>query len=480
MVLFDLNKKINSIHFNNGKEKFLTSSKNFTLSPYKDMINYEYKKIKLNNISKRRDKKYLTHNSFSPVFNSNLFSSEASNNDIINNDNNNFLNNTYIGKKNTYSQKVFKRDISLNTHYSSNSKNKHQDINDINLNEKLLFSSFLNKKNIDLQFSNWTTRNKRNISQKNYNIINNSSSKNIINNDYISNYSDKKNITNFHSQRTYTKNNNVLYSNNMNNSNNDLTNCATNNKINNNSYSSYIKNICNSQESKIFKKAILKSDSLFYKKIKSNMKNILKLKKENNCKKLSNKFKNYFYKKVNSLNNITKSCNLELIRLIDINNKESEESIKYMKKSKIDEVKKELDIRKDVFDKKSMEESKKIKLKKYKALMNDVKVEMNLSDVEDKKLMTMLRKKINIISDSIALNMIEKYLGIKQNAGFDIDELFNEHINKKKDIQKYKIQEIRKKAEINYLKMIKLKHTLSGSKLFNKSLANNVDNKDKV
>ena len=152
MVLFDLNKKINSIHFNNGKEKFLTSSKNFTLSPYKDMINYEYKKIKLNNISKRRDKKYLTHNSFSPVFNSNLFSSEASNNDIINNDNNNFLNNTYIGKKNTYSQKVFKRDISLNTHYSSNSKNKHQDINDINLNEKLLFSSVLKKKIMTYSF----------------------------------------------------------------------------------------------------------------------------------------------------------------------------------------------------------------------------------------------------------------------------------------------------------------------------------------
>ena len=151
-ILFDLNKKINSIHFNNGKEKFLTSSKNFTLSPYKDMINYEYKKIKLNNISKRRDKKYLTHNSFSPVFNSNLFSSEASNNDIINNDNNNFLNNTYIGKKNTYSQKVFKRDISLNTHYSSNSKNKHQDINDINLNEKLLFSSVLKKKIMTYSF----------------------------------------------------------------------------------------------------------------------------------------------------------------------------------------------------------------------------------------------------------------------------------------------------------------------------------------
>ena len=482
MVLFDLNKKINSIYFNKGKERLLSSSKNFILSPYKDMINYEYKKIKLNNITKRRDKKYLTHNSFSPIFNSNLFNSETSNNEIINNGNNNFLNNTYIGKKNTYREKMFKRDTSWNTHYSSNSKNKHQDINDINLNKELLFSSFLNKKNNDLQFSNWTTRNKRNISQKNYNIINNSDSKNIINNDYISNYSDKKNITNFHRQSTYTKNNNALCSNNTTNSNNDLINYATNNKITNNSYSSNNKKniIYNSQESKIFKKTILKSDSLFYKKIKSNMKNILKLKNENNCKKLSNKFKNHFYKKVNSLNNITKSCNIELIRLIDINNKEKEESIKYRKKSKIDEVKKELDIRKDVFDKKSMEESKKIKLKKYKALMNDVKVEMNLSDIEDKKLMTMLRKKINIISDSIALNMIEKYLGIKQNAGFDIDELFNDHIKKKNDIQKFKIQEIRKKAENNYLKMIKLRHTLSGSKLFNKSLSNNEDNKDKV
>ena len=105
--------------------------------------------------------------------------------------------------------------------------------------------------------------------------------------------------------------------------------------------------------------------------------------------------------------------------------------------------------------------------------MNDVKVEMNLSDIEDKNIMNLIKKKINIISDSIALNMIEKCLGIKENIGFDIDELFNEHINRKKDIQKHKIQEIRKRAENNYQKMVKLRRNLSESKIYNIIFNNN-------
>ena len=69
--------------------------------------------------------------------------------------------------------------------------------------------------------------------------------------------------------------------------------------------------------------------------------------------------------------------------------------------------------------------------------------------------------------------MIEQSLGIKKNVGFDIDELFNEHINKKNDIQNFKIQLIRKRAENNYQKMLRLRHNLSGSKLFLLSSDNN-------
>lgn len=93
--------------------------------------------------------------------------------------------------------------------------------------------------------------------------------------------------------------------------------------------------------------------------------------------------------------------------------------------------------------------------------MNDIKVDINLQDADTNKAMNILRKKINIISDTIALNIVEHNLGIKKNEGFDIDELLNEYYHKKEEIEKMKISQIRKKAENNYNKMIKLSYTLS-------------------
>ena len=57
--------------------------------------------------------------------------------------------------------------------------------------------------------------------------------------------------------------------------------------------------------------------------------------------------------------------------------------------------------------------------------------------------------------------MLEKCLGIKKKVGFDINQLFNEHINKKKELQSSKFKEIKKKVEKNYQKMVKLRHNLS-------------------
>jgi hypothetical protein len=235
----------------------------------------------------------------------------------------------------------------------------------------------------------------------------------------------------------------------------------------------------NSEGNNFTKKYILKnirkhSNSPIFNKIKSNIIN----KKEIDVNNLSKNFKLNFNRKVKSLKNITKACNTELIRIIDLNNKEDANNIRIKKKNNIDKVKKELDIRKDILDKNSNDKTNKGKIQKYKVLMNDVKVEMNLSNIEDKNIMNLIKKKINIISDSIALNMIEKCLGIKENVGFDIDELFNEHINKKKDIQKYKMQEIRKRAENNYQKMIKLRHNLSESKIYKSTLINDLEHKD--
>ena len=158
-----------------------------------------------------------------------------------------------------------------------------------------------------------------------------------------------------------------------------------------------------------------------------------------------------------------------------MNNKENKKNIKDNNKNNNEKIKNELDIRKDIFDKNTNEKSNKRKIKKFKILMNNAKVELNLSDADEKKTMNILKKKINIISDSIALNMIEKCLGIKKNVGFDVDELFNENIKKKKDIQKSKIEQIRKKAENNYKKMIKLRYIISESKKNHSDLDNNCE-----
>ena len=181
---------------------------------------------------------------------------------------------------------------------------------------------------------------------------------------------------------------------------------------------------------------------------------------------MTSKFNAYFNKKVKSLNNINKICNNELIKIIDINQSKNSNIIE---KKNIDEVKNELDVRKDIYDEDSNIKLNSEKKEKHKILMNDVKIDVNLQDADTNKAMNILRKKINIISDTIALNLVEHNLGIKKNEGFDIDELLNEHYHKKEKIEKMKIGQIRQKAENNYNKIIKLSYTLSNQKFFKKS-----------
>ena len=181
---------------------------------------------------------------------------------------------------------------------------------------------------------------------------------------------------------------------------------------------------------------------------------------------MTSKFNSYFDKKVKSLNNINRICNTELIKIIDMNQSENSNKIKM---NNIDEVKNELDVRKDIYDEDSNIKLNNDKKEKHKILMNDIKVDVNLQDADTNKAMNILRKKINIISDTIALNIVEHNLGIKKNEGFDIDELLNEHYHKKEEFEKMKISKIRQKAENNYNKMIKLSYTLYNEEFFKKS-----------
>ena len=461
MMLYALRKRGNSRDI--AKEKKLSISKNFVYSPFKDVImNNEYKKIKLNATKKRENKNNIAQKNInSTTLNLNKINIEPDNNHI---NKQNLLNKTYFnykGRNDNLLKRIFKKKISWNSYSPKNEKINYNKYN------QQEYNSFLNENN-DLRFSNWTTRNQKIIYPDKMNNQYNSDSNDISSNFYINNYSEKTNNINFNKENSTSNKNTILTNNFFTNSNNDIININSAKRV-------LINKKFNLKNNKFNTKYILKdikkhSNSPIYHKIKNNIDEKTKI----NDKKISKKFKLFLNRKVNSLNNIAKACNTELIRIIDMNSREDINDIRIKNNKIIDEIKNELDIRKDILDKHTNDKNNKGKLKKYKVLMNDVKVEMNLSDIEDKNIMNLIKKKINIISDSIALNMIEKCLGIKENIGFDIDELFNEHINRKKDIQKHKIQEIRKRAENNYQKMVKLRRNLSESKIYNIIFNNNM------
>jgi len=322
-------------------------------------------------------------------------------------------------------------------------------------------NTFCTNGNNDLHLLNLTSRSKNDSDNNNINIAYNSETNNNRNKKFcIYNYSENK--TKDHNfNYPLTSRNSTLYTNNSNGiSYFDFTN-FTPKKIN-------YDNIFNSENSelpknfslnKLVKKLSLSSSS--YKNNKPDIKSSQK-----NIKELTYKFNSYFDKKVKSLNNINRICNTELIKIIDMNQSENSNKIKM---KNIDEVKNELDVRKDIYDEDSNLKLNNEKKEKHKILMNDIKVDVNLQDADTNKAMNILRKKINIISDTIALNIVEHNLGIKKNEGFDIDELLNEHYQKKEEIEKMKISQIRQKAENNYNKMIKLSYTLYNEQFFKKS-----------
>lgn len=454
IAFYSLRRRKTALDSNADKEQIF---KNLILSPIKDSSKNE--NIKLNKINKRKGKKY-----FSLIMRNNIFDSKLNSNIKINN-------NTYYFDKRKNSTKngiPIKRNISLNQINSSENSNI---IDNYNQNENFIHNNtFSNKMINDLQLSNRGTRNRTNLySDKNSNIFNTNSS-NYANNYYISNYSERKEKGNYVNKKsTYSPMNNNSKDSfiKINNISDLISSKAKLKDINSSPLNKNNKNyVCNSELKHSSKKNIIRKlkKEPFSKKIAFNKINNIRIKTHNNFKKLSTTFKNSIYKKVKSLKHITNACNTELEKLINTNNTENSENLKNKAKPLKDKIKEELDIRKDLLDKVSKNKINEGKKEKFKVLMNDVIIEMNLSEGEDKSVMNLLRKKINIISDSLALNLIEKNLGIKKNIEFDVNQLFNEHIKKKNDIQRQKIKEIRKKAENNYNKMVKLRHNLSSSK----------------
>jgi len=257
------------------------------------------------------------------------------------------------------------------------------------------------------------------------------------------------NITFTNCIRDYTdkkhENNNFSTPNNSNdlflNLNKDTNNNLSSSKIN--TYNNY--NYIFSEEAKSpnqnFSTSIIRINKL-------NLLNKDNAKNSDGLKKVANNFKNFFNNKIKILKSMTHNSNKVLIELIDKNNQEI--NISKGKELKMSEtLEEELDIRKDILSdktKKQLKESKTYKIIQEK----DYQV----------KSYNLLKKNLNIISDSDAMKMLEKCLDKSQKEKLDINKLLKERINKKLEKECMNIGEIRKKTEKNYKKIIKMRYNL--------------------
>ena len=261
---------------------------------------------------------------------------------------------------------------------------------------------------------------------------------------YIRDYTDKKNENN--NFYTPTKGNNskdlIL---NLNRDNNNSSSSKTN------AYNNY--NYIFSEETKSFNqndlnpgKNNISSSIIRINKLnslnKDNVKNL------DNLKKAANNFKNFINNKIKNLNNMTHSCNKVLIDLIDKNNQEINISKgKIMKTNET--LAEELDIRKDII---SEENQKKLKENKTYRIIQEKDYQV--------KSFYLLKKNLNIISDSDAMKMLEKCLDKSQKEKLDINKLLKERINKKLEKECMNFNETKKKVEKNYKKIIKMRYNL--------------------
>ena len=150
--------------------------------------------------------------------------------------------------------------------------------------------------------------------------------------------------------------------------------------------------------------------------------------------------------------------NKKLLELIDINNHiiNTTKEINMKKNEKLDE---ELDIRKDLIDKRE-----KIYTEngiKENLINRDNNNYIIIPTKEDLiKSFNLLKKNINKIPVADALDIIEKCVDKEQREKLDVEQLLKDYNNHKIKKELLRIVETRKKAEKNYKKMLKLKYNL--------------------
>jgi len=518
MVFFDLRGKNRrkTRNINNGKEKILTISKNFTSSPIKDIVGNTYYKTKFWDKNSKRLKSYFKNKL--AKYRNNYIEEENENDEKhfnIDNEENNSIKALVIKDYNTQREKSNLKlntisninnsgsnNSHVNTNIKSNTLSNNSNINSINKHNIYLKNNMGMDKNKSVVFNYLDKMDPSSLdikinesisfglkdSKRKRSSINKYSENNTDNDKYITSYNmDFRKLDDLIPKLTIYNN----LSRNQNNNSNYFTKSNTNTATNRN-------NIYNISNIKANNKNLLFTITNFNKKKNIN-KNILKnfkefkinsshkyspryylQKSEDALKKKNIKYKNNLNNQIIKLNKYTNKCNTELIKLIDGNN---DDNYKERKKEIINKTK--LDI-KEILVGKTNNSSKnkneipqiKNKAKEKDTIRNLIKIAIydmgdNFGKLEPKKKEKVLKKKIHYISDEQALEMIEdmiekeKELNIKDIIGNDQKTQIRKENNMKL---------IRKKAESNYEKMLKLKNMILIDK--GKVLKPNIQNLD--
>ena len=518
MVFFDLRGKNRrkTRNINNGKEKILTISKNFTSSPIKDIVGNTYYKTKFWDKNSKRLKSYFKNKL--AKYRNNYIEEENENYEKhfnIDNEENNSIKALVIKDYNTQREKSNLKlntisninnsgsnNSHVNTNIKSNTLSNNSNINSINKHNIYLKNNMGMDKNKSVVFNYLDKMDPSSLdikinesisfglkdSKRKRSSINKYSENNTDNDKYITSYNmDFRKLDDLIPKLTIYNN----LSRNQNNNSNYFTKSNTNTATNRN-------NIYNISNIKANNKNLLFTITNFNKKKNIN-KNILKnfkefkinsshkyspryylQKSEDALKKKNIKYKNNLNNQIIKLNKYTNKCNTELIKLIDGNN---DDNYKERKKEIINKTK--LDI-KEILVGKTNNSSKnkneipqiKNKAKEKDTIRNLIKIAIydmgdNFGKLEPKKKEKVLKKKIHYISDEQALEMIEdmiekeKELNIKDIIGNDQKTQIKKENNMKL---------IRKKAESNYEKMLKLKNMILIDK--GKILKPNIQNLD--
>ena len=503
LVFFDLRGKNRrkTRNINNGKEKILTISKNFSSTPIKDIVGDTYYKTKFWEKNAKKIKNFYNNKYAKYKQNYIEEKDELNENDFLDNEDNYFIKEIIMKNCNT---KREKSDLKLNTINNTMSNINNNPSSNSNLNA-IIKTNNLNNNNVNnINQNNINLKNNmRKISNKTISLnnidkfdpssleikVNESSSFGIKDSKRKKSPINKYNHINTDNEKFMTSYNmdfrklddlfpKLNTYNNLSRNQNSHSNFITKSNTNNTNTATYRNTMYNISNVKANNKNLLLSINDFNKKKiinKSVLKNVkinsskkysprLYLQKiDDDLKKKNNKYKNNLNNQIIKLNKYTNKCNTELIKLIDGNNNDNykERKKQIIKKTKLD-IKEILVGKNNNATKNKNEIPQQIKAKEKDTVRNLIKIAIydtgdNYGESDPKKKEKVLKKKINYISDEQALGMIEDI--IEKEKEIDIKEMIGN--DKKMQMKKENnMKIIRKKAENNYEKMLKLKNMI--------------------